>query len=67
VLAALIGLNVGPNLTYLGSLANLLWRRVAAAHGDAPPSGELLRVGLRSVPLALAAATASLWLVQRLG
>jgi arsenical pump membrane protein len=28
VLAALIGVNVGPNLTYVGSLATLLWRRV---------------------------------------
>ena len=28
VLAVLIGVNVGPNLTYVGSLANLLWRGV---------------------------------------
>ena len=28
VLAVLIGVNIGPNLTYVGSLANLLWRRV---------------------------------------
>ena len=27
VLAVLIGVNVGPNLTYAGSLATLLWRR----------------------------------------
>ena len=30
VLAVLIGVNAGPNLTYTGSLATLLWRRVAA-------------------------------------
>lgn len=28
VLAVLIGVNVGPNLTYPGSLSNLLWRSV---------------------------------------
>ena len=28
VLAVLIGVNIGPNLTYVGSLANLLWRGV---------------------------------------
>src|SRR4051812_6012467 len=28
VLAALVGVNVGPNLTYVGSLATLLWRRI---------------------------------------
>ena len=28
VLAVLIGVNAGPNLTYTGSLATLLWRRV---------------------------------------
>ena len=31
VLAMLIGVNVGPNLTYVGSLATLLWRRVVRA------------------------------------
>ena len=30
VLAVLIGVNVGPNLTYAGSLATLLWRRLLA-------------------------------------
>ena len=36
VLAALVGLGVGSNLTYTGSLANLLWRRTLARSG--PPS-----------------------------
>src|SRR6266540_3541321 len=31
VLAALVGVNVGPNLTYVGSLATLLWRRALRA------------------------------------
>jgi len=29
----LVGVNVGPNLTPVGSLATLLWRRVLAAEG----------------------------------
>ena len=33
VLAALIGVNVGPNLTYVGSLATMLWRRVLNGAG----------------------------------
>ena len=35
VLAILIGVNVGPNLTYTGSLATLLWRRVLHAGASA--------------------------------
>src|SRR5208283_1156317 len=33
VLAVLLGVNIGPNLTYTGSLATLLWRRVLRHHG----------------------------------
>ena len=38
VLAMLIGVNVGPNLTYVGSLANLLWRRVLGR--EAPSAAQ---------------------------
>ena len=44
VLAMLIGVNVGPNLTYVGSLANLLWRRVLGR--EAPASAQHTAVGL---------------------
>ena len=58
-LAVLIGVNIGPNLSYAGSLANLLWRRVL---GDAAPSGaRFSAVGLATVPLTLLAATVALW------
>ena len=32
VLAVLLGVNIGPNLTYAGSLATLLWRRIVHEH-----------------------------------
>lgn len=30
----LLGVNIGPNLTYAGSLATLLWRRIVHAHEE---------------------------------
>ncbi|MGC9667188.1 SLC13 family permease [Planosporangium sp. 12N6] len=66
VLATLIGVNVGPNLTYVGSLATLLWRQVLHAR-DAPPStAEFLRLGLLTVPACLVVAVAALWTGLRL-
>ena len=43
VLAMLIGVNVGPNLTYVGSLATLLWRRVLHAHDHDTDLGEFVQ------------------------
>jgi arsenical pump membrane protein len=62
LLAALIGVNVGPNLTYVGSLATLLWRRSLARHGSDPDLGEFVRLGAMTVPPALIGATVLLWL-----
>ena len=45
VLAVLIGVNVGPNLTYPGSLSNLLWRSVVRQDGLTAGFGEFSRVG----------------------
>ncbi|MGY0018845.1 SLC13 family permease [Streptomyces sp. YJ-C3] len=61
VLAALIGVNLGPNLTYVGSLATLLWRRIVHAHGTEPDLGDFTRLGLLTVPATLIASTAALW------
>ncbi len=61
VLAVLLGVNIGPNLTYTGSLATLLWRRVLREHDAEPELGEFTRLGLLTVPLALALATVALW------
>jgi arsenical pump membrane protein len=62
VLAALIGVNVGPNLTYAGSLATLLWRRVLRAEDTDVEMSEFLRLGALTVPAGLVAATVLLWL-----
>jgi arsenical pump membrane protein len=65
VLAVLIGVNIGPNLTYVGSLSNLLWRSVLRRY-DVPASvGEYTRLGLCTVPTALFAAVLTLWAAAR--
>ena len=61
VLAALIGVNLGPNLTYAGSLATLLWRRILRAHDTDADLGDFTRLGLLTVPAALIVATVALW------
>jgi arsenical pump membrane protein len=62
ILAALIGLNVGSNLTYSGSLANLLWRRTLVRHGMRPSAVTFHRLSaLVTLPAALAGVVV-LWL-----
>jgi arsenical pump membrane protein len=66
VLAVLIGVNTGPNLTYVGSLATLLWRRVLRQRGEELPISEFMRLGALTVPPVLVAATVALWVSLRL-
>jgi arsenical pump membrane protein len=61
VLAVLAGVNIGPNLTYTGSLATLLWRRVLHERGSGPSLGEFTRLGLLTVPAAIVLAMLALW------
>ena len=65
VLAVLIGTNIGPNLTYAGSLATLLWRRTLRRHGEVPDLGEFTRLGLLTVPAGLVLAVLALWVGLR--
>ncbi len=67
VLAMLIGVNVGPNLTYVGSLATLLWRRVLASRDAAPTLTEFLRLGVLTVPVGLLSGVGALWLGWTMG
>jgi arsenical pump membrane protein len=66
ILAVLLGVNIGPNLTYAGSLSNLLWRRVLRRHDVEASVGEYTRLGICTVPAALVAAVLALWLSVRL-
>ncbi|MFF1448403.1 arsenic transporter [Streptomyces sp. NPDC058274] len=65
VLAVLLGVNIGPNLTYAGSLATLLWRRIVHEHDHGVDLKEFTRLGLIAVPAALIPAVAALWLALR--
>ncbi|MFJ7620475.1 SLC13 family permease [Rhodococcus erythropolis] len=63
VLAMLIGVNLGPNLTYVGSLATMLWRRVATSAGAPPTLATFTLLGIITTPMTLLAAVSALWLV----
>lgn len=65
VAAVLLGVNIGPNATYPGSLATLLWRR-QLPEADKPRAREFHAFGLLTVPLLLVLATAALWVDVRL-
>jgi arsenical pump membrane protein len=61
LLAMLIGVNVGPNLTYTGSLATLLWRRVVRGAGVEPSRGAFFRFAVLTTPAALLVSALALW------
>jgi arsenical pump membrane protein len=61
VLAVLIGVNVGPNLTYTGSLATLLWRRILQERGLSPSLRRFTMLGLSSAPVGIVFAVVGLW------
>lgn len=66
VLAVLIGVNIGPNLTYAGSLANLLWRRVLHQQGEPTSVREFTWLGVLTVPACIVVAVLTLWAGVRL-
>lgn len=59
VLALLVGVNVGASLSYVGSLANLLWLRTLA--GGRPGAREFHLLGLTTTPLIVLACASTLW------
>lgn len=62
ILAVLLGVNIGPNLTYIGSLATLLWRQLLHSHNHPPDARDFLRLGALTVPACLVAGVLTLWL-----
>jgi arsenical pump membrane protein len=58
----LIGVSIGPNLTYVGPLATLVWRRMLAGGDTAVALAEFERLGALTVPACLVAAVVTLWL-----
>jgi len=65
LLAMLLGVNIGPNATYVGSLATVLWRR-RLPPALRPTAGQFHALGL-TAPLVLLAAVAALWLSWSVG
>jgi arsenical pump membrane protein len=58
--AALIGVNLGPNLTTNGSLATILWLAIVRKNGERASPLSFLRVGLVITPIALTLALVAL-------
>jgi arsenical pump membrane protein len=63
-LPLLIGLDLGPNLAFTGSLSAFLWWRTARSLGSSPSLGTLSALGVLLTPLSIAAALAVLALVD---
>ncbi len=63
-LPLLIGLNLGPNLAFTGSLSAYLWWRAARGVQVRPSLRTASALGLVLVPLTVTAALAALWLVD---
>ncbi|MDB5069371.1 MAG: Arsenical pump rane protein, partial [Candidatus Eremiobacteraeota bacterium] len=51
--AALVGVNVGPNLSVTGSLATLLWLAILRRNGIPMNAGSYAKVGIVATPIAL--------------
>jgi arsenical pump membrane protein len=66
VYAALIGTNVGPNLTVVGSLATLIWLSVVRGRGVEVTAKDYMKVGVVATPPILLAAAFGLWSSMRL-
>ncbi|MFT2816694.1 SLC13 family permease [Leifsonia sp. A12D58] len=61
LLAALIGVNLGPNLTYVGSLATLLWRRILREYDADANLADFTRLGFITVPASVIVGVLALW------
>jgi arsenical pump membrane protein len=62
VYAVILGTNIGPNLTTVGSLATLIWLAIIRGRGMDVTAKDYLRVGAISTPVILVVAAIGLWI-----
>ncbi|GKS77213.1 arsenic transporter [Acidovorax sp. SUPP950] len=62
--AALMGIDIGPNLSITGSLATLLWLAALRREGQSVSGWQFLRLGAWVMPLGLGAALLTLWITH---
>jgi arsenical pump membrane protein len=61
----IIGADLGPNLTVVGSLSTMLWLLILRRRDLEVSSLDYLRLGIVVTPLLLAGSTLLLWLTSR--
>ncbi|MFT9058330.1 SLC13 family permease [Bifidobacterium aquikefiri] len=61
-MAVLIGVNIGPNLTYVGSLANILWRRILLRRGNQVELLQFSWIGLITTFSCIISSILALWI-----
>lgn len=64
--ATLLGTNIGPNLTVVGSLATLIWLSIIRGRGMEVTAKDYLKVGVIATPVILLAAALGLWISLRI-
>jgi arsenical pump membrane protein len=65
VYAVIVGTNIGPNLTTVGSLATLIWLTIIRGKGMDVTAKDYLKVGALSTPVVLVVASVGLWISLR--
>jgi arsenical pump membrane protein len=66
VYAIILGTNVGPNLTTVGSLATLIWLSITRSKGMDITAKDYLKVGAIATPVILLVAAVGLWISLQL-
>ena len=62
---AIVGCDLGPNLTTVGSLSTLIWLVLLRRRGLKISASEYFKVGVVLAPVVLACSVAALWLANR--